>query len=120
MAKTRGTQARNRKPFVSLKNRLCELMPSNTQSIRQAILHYEDSVMKRQSITNIERACSILAINQYKKRHDKVGTYVHWLLCKKHHLHCSDKWYTQTQTQTQTQTHTHTPLSVLANDEYKI
>ena len=58
-----------------LKNRLCELMSSN------------------KSITNIVSACSILAKSQYRKRHDKVGTYVHWLLCKKCHLKCSYKWY---------------------------
>ena len=36
--------------YVQLKNRLCELMASNTQLIRQAILHYVDSVMKRQKV----------------------------------------------------------------------
>ena len=100
--------------LCQLKNRLCELMPSNTQFIRQAILHYEDSVMKRQSITHIVSACSILAKSQYRKRHDKVGTYVHWLLCKKHHLQCSDKWHVHTHT------HTRTPQSVQENNEYKI
>ena len=33
---------------------------------------------------------------------------MHWLLCKKYHLQCSDKWYT------------HKPQSVRENDEYKI
>ena len=91
-------------------------MPSNTQFIRQAILHYEDSVMKRQSITHIVRACSILAKSQYRKRHDNVGTYLHWLLCKKHHLQCSDKRYTHIHTHART----HTPQSVQGNNEYKI
>ena len=102
--------------LCQLKNRLCELMPSNTQFIRQAILHYEDSVMKRQSITHIVRACSILAKSQYRKRHDNVGTYLHWLLCKKHHLQCSDKRYTHIHTHART----HTPQSVQGNNEYKI
>ena len=53
-------------------------------------------------------ACSILAKSQYRKRHDKVGSYVHWLLCKKYHLQCSDTWYT------------HKPQSVQEKDEYKI
>ena len=35
---------------VQLKNRLCKLMSSNTQFIRQAIIHYVDSVMKRQKV----------------------------------------------------------------------
>ena len=52
----------------------------------------------------------ILAKIQYRKCHGNVGTYVHWLLCKKYHLQCSDKW----------DTHTHTPQSVQENDEYKI
>ena len=35
---------------VLLKNKLCKLMTSNTQFIRQAILHYVDSVTKRQKV----------------------------------------------------------------------
>ena len=97
--------------LCQLKNRLCELMPSNTQFIIQAIHHYEDSVMKRQSITHIESTDSILAKSQYRKRHDKVGAYVHWLLCKKHHLQCGDMWYGHTHTHTHTHTYTHTPIS---------
>ena len=96
MAKTKKNQARTESLLCQLKNKLCELMLSYTQFIRQAILRYEDSVMKRQSITHIVNACSILAESQYRKRHDKVGTYVHWLLCKKHHLQSGDKWYTNT------------------------
>ena len=38
--------------------------------------------MKRQSITHTVRACSNLTKSQYRKRHDNVGTYLHWLLCK--------------------------------------
>ena len=75
-----------------LSNRLCKLMPSNTQFIRQAILHYIDSVKKRQSVTHIMSACSILVKRQYRKRHDKVETYVHFFLRKKHDFQCSNKW----------------------------
>ena len=50
---------------------------------------------KTESRAHIVSACSVLAKSQYRKRHDKVGTYVHWLLCKKYHLQCSDKWYAQ-------------------------
>ena len=35
---------------VQLKKRLCELMSSSTQLIRQLILHYVDSVMKRKKV----------------------------------------------------------------------
>ena len=87
-------------------------MQSNIQFIRQAILHYKNSVIKRQSIAHSVNACLILVKSQYRKRHDKVGTYVHWLLCKKHHLQCSDKWYTHARACT--------PQSVQRNDKYKI
>ena len=43
---------------------------------------------------------------------------MHWLLCKKHHLQCSDKRYTHTHTQTHTHTHTH--QSIHKNGVYKI
>ena len=33
---------------------------------------------------------------------------MHWFLCKKYHLQCSDKWYK------------HKPQSVQENDKYKI
>ena len=56
-------------------------------------------------------AYSILAKRQYRKHHDKVGTYMHWLPCKKYHLQCSYMCYTHT--------HTHTPQSVQENDEYR-
>ena len=46
-----GNSSEKQKAFcVQLKNRLCELMPSNAQLIRQSILHYVDSVMKRQKV----------------------------------------------------------------------
>ena len=59
---------------------------------------------KAESITHIVSACWILAKRQYRKCHDKVGTYVHWLLCKEYH---SDKWYT------------YKPQSVHENDKCK-
>ena len=93
-------------------------MPSNTQFIRQAILHYVDSEMKRQSITHIMTTCSIFVKRQYKKRHDKVETYLHLLLRKKQHFQCSNKWYKHTHARTHE--HTHKSKSVRRNDEYKI
>ena len=33
------------------------------------------------------------AQNQYKKRHDTVARAVHWNLCKKYQIPCSNKWY---------------------------
>ena len=64
---------------------------------------------KTESMTQIMSACSILAKSQFRKCHNKVvGTYVHWLLCKKYHLQRSGKWYM------------HTPQSVQEKGKYKI
>ena len=53
-------------------------------------------------------SCSVLAGNQYRKRHDKLGKKVHWLLCKKFETKCEDKWFS------------HQPEPVLENDKCKI
>ena len=46
-----GNSSVKQKAFcVQLKKRLCELVPSNTQLIRQGVLHYVDSIMKRQKV----------------------------------------------------------------------
>ena len=50
IVKMRVTQVLIRKSCVPLKNRLCKLMPSAIKLIRQAILHYADSVMKRYEV----------------------------------------------------------------------
>ena len=110
-----GNLSMKQKAFcVLLKNRLYELMSSNTQLIKQAILNYVDSVdtlwhiVTHRLCRHIVSACSILAKSQYRKCHDKVGTNVHWLLYKKYHLQYREKWYT------------HTPHSVQENDKNKI
>ena len=45
------------------------------------------------SVTHIVSACSNLAKNQYRKRHDKLGKKIHWLLCKKFLIDCNEKWF---------------------------
>ena len=50
---------------------------------------------KTESRAHTVSACLVLAKSQYRKRHDKVGINVHWLLCKKYHLQCNGKWYAQ-------------------------
>ena len=57
-----------------------------------------------ESVTDIISAYPNLAKKQYRKRHDKVEKKMHWLLCKKYHLECNDKWYE------------HVPDSVLKNE----
>ena len=48
---------------------------------------------KTESVTHIVSACSNLAKNQYRKRHDKLGKKIHWLLCKKFLIDCNEKWF---------------------------
>ena len=85
------------------------LCVARTQALRDDVIKYSidktsDTALcrlcngKTLSITHIVSACSIVAKSQYRKFHGKVGTYVHWLLSKKYHLQCSDKWYTLTHT----------------------
>ena len=48
---------------------------------------------KTESVTHIVSACSNLAKNQYRKRHDKLGKKIYWLLCKKFLTDCNEKWF---------------------------
>ena len=34
-----------------------------------------------------------LVQSEYRKRHDKVALRVHWELCRKYGLECTDRWY---------------------------
>ena len=48
---------------------------------------------KDETINPIASECPALAQNQYKERHDTVVRTVHWNLCKKYQMPCSNKWY---------------------------
>ena len=104
MAKTRGTQARK-------KSCLAQEQALQVNFIKYSIDKKSNTPLcrfcneKTEDITRIVSACSILAKSQNRKCYDKVGIYVHWLLCKKHHLQCSDKRYTHTHRHTHTHTH---------------
>ena len=49
-----------------------------------------------------------LAQREYKKRHDKVALRVHWEMCRKYEIECTDKWYD------------HQPLAVTENRDIHI
>ena len=61
-----------------------------------------------ETIMHILSECSKLAQTEYKKRHDKVATLLHWELCKRLGFHQSEKWYD------------HKPEPVLENEESKL
>lgn len=46
-----------------------------------------------ETVSHIVSECSKLAQSEYKARHDRVATAVHWCLAKKHGLQHSDQWY---------------------------
>ena len=46
-----------------------------------------------EDIDHLISGCPVLAKTEYKKRHDKVGQYIHWKLCKQFELPCANKWY---------------------------
>ena len=48
---------------------------------------------KDETINHIASECPILAQNQFKKRHDTVARAVHWNLCKKYQMPCSNRCY---------------------------
>ena len=61
-----------------------------------------------ETVGHIASGCKKLAQNEYRKRHDKVALRVHWEICRKHGIDCSNKWYE------------HQPSPVVANDEVRI
>ena len=61
-----------------------------------------------ETVGHIASRCKKLAQNEYHKRHDKVALRVHWEICRKHGIDCSNKWYE------------HQPSLVVENDEVRI
>jgi hypothetical protein len=48
---------------------------------------YDETVM------HLASGCGELAKRQYVVRHNKMGARVHWELCKKYGIECTEKWY---------------------------
>ena len=46
-----------------------------------------------ETVKHIVSGCSELAKKQYRIRHDKVGSRIHWELCRKFGIECASKWY---------------------------
>ena len=61
-----------------------------------------------ETVMHLVSGCSKLAQKQYKRRHDNVAKRVHWELCKKHGMKCTDKWYE------------HIPTEVMENDTVEL
>ena len=61
-----------------------------------------------ETVMHLASGCTKLAQKQYRKRHDNVAKRVHWELCKKYKMECSEKWYR------------HVPPEIIENEEVKI
>ena len=86
----------------------------NTNAIRKNIYGNDCSEMcrlcgeKLETVTHIVSACKTLAQKEYKRRHDKVCSNLHWSLCQKFGIKVSEKWYQ------------HHPEAVMENEDVKI
>ena len=47
---------------------------------------------KEETVSHIVSECSKITQTEYKKRHDRVATTIHWALCKKYGLPYTEKW----------------------------
>ena len=63
---------------------------------------------KKETVTHIVSACTVIANKEYKRRHDKVCLNLHWQLCKKYGMSVAETWYK------------HQPEGVIENDRAKI
>ena len=49
--------------------------------------------VKEETIDHLVSSCSKIAQTDYKERHDKVVSMLHWNLCRKYNLPTPDKWW---------------------------
>ena len=49
-----------------------------------------------ESVGHLVSACKMLAQNEYKRRHDRMGLRVYWELCGKYGVKRSERWYEET------------------------
>jgi hypothetical protein len=46
-----------------------------------------------ETIDHLISGCPVLARTEYLQRHDKIATYIHWLLCQHYNIDSADRWY---------------------------
>ena len=46
-----------------------------------------------ESVDHLIAGCPILASKEYKARHDRLGQYIHWNVCKHYNIKVPEKWY---------------------------
>jgi len=63
---------------------------------------------RNETVSHIISECSKLAQKEYKRRHDNVGKYIHWKLCKKYNIDSKARWYE------------HSPKGIVESNDIKI
>ena len=85
-----------------------------TNSIKHSIDKTSETPLCRlcgestETVWHIVSGCKKLAQNEYRKRHDKVALRVHWEVCRKYGIECTEKWYD------------HQPLPIVENGEVRV
>jgi hypothetical protein len=46
-----------------------------------------------ETIDHLVSGCSLMAANEYKNRHDQIGQYIHWKMCKHYGKETTKNWY---------------------------
>ncbi|XP_063585774.1 uncharacterized protein LOC134763144 [Penaeus indicus] len=47
----------------------------------------------KETIDHLISGCPVLALNEYKNRHDRVGQYLHWTICNSYNIKTCEHWY---------------------------
>ena len=85
-----------------------------TNSIKHSIDKTSEAPLCRfcgestETVRHIVSGCKKLAQNEYRKRHDKVALRVHWEVCRKYGIECTEKWYD------------HQPLPIVETGEVRV
>ena len=46
-----------------------------------------------ETVDHLVSGCPVLAPNEYKNQHDRVGQYLHWKICKSYKIETCEHWY---------------------------
>ena len=63
---------------------------------------------RNEKVSHIVSGCSKLTQKEYKRRHDNVGKYIHWIVCKKYNIDSNARWYE------------HSPKCIVESNDIKI
>ena len=81
---------------------------ARTYNLQENEINADCVVMRPRMLRTLLVVAKKLAQKEYKRRHDKVACFIHWLLCKKYDLEHTDKWYQ------------HQPAPVVETKRYKL